>query len=75
MIGLSRAFDKINWDAVRLGIGKNINMVSKRNSSSNQFPWNLVQRIGVLSRQAYTQCLQASTHMPRVAKPDWYYRR
>ena len=42
-----------------------------------QFPWNLVQRIGVSSRQAYTQvagCLQASTHMPRVElKPDWYY--
>jgi len=43
----------------------------------HQFPWELVSRIGVLSRQTYDQTvgtLQGTTHKPRVDKmSDWYY--
>lgn len=43
----------------------------------SQFPWELVSRIGVLSRQTYDQTvrtLQGTTHKPRVdMMSDWYY--
>ena len=42
-----------------------------------QFPWELVSRIGVRSPQVYSQvttALQAAVHKPRIEiKPDWYY--
>jgi hypothetical protein len=42
-----------------------------------QFPWELVTRVGVLSRSIYEQveaALQAASYKPRVAiKPEWYY--
>jgi len=42
-----------------------------------QFPWELVSRIGVISRQVSDQvntALQAAAHKPRIEiKPDWYY--
>lgn len=43
----------------------------------HRFPWKLISRIGVCSRQVYhqvTTLLQSSTHKPRIEmKPDWYY--
>jgi len=42
-----------------------------------QFPWELVERIGVLSPSIYTQASEAlnvATHRPLVKIiPDWYY--
>lgn len=42
-----------------------------------QFPWELVSRIGVLSRQVYGQvstAQQAAAHRPPIEiRPDWYY--
>jgi hypothetical protein len=42
-----------------------------------QFPWELVTRVGVLSRNVYEQVeatLQAASYKPRVViKPEWYY--
>lgn len=42
-----------------------------------RFPWELVVRVGVLSRKIYDQvtaALQEAPHKPRVAiKPEWYY--
>lgn len=42
-----------------------------------QFPWELVSRIGVLSRPVYNQAqaaLEAAAHKPDVETiPDWYY--
>lgn len=41
------------------------------------FPWELVTRIGMHSRQVYDHvrsALQAATHKPRAEiKPEWYY--
>lgn len=43
----------------------------------NDFPWELVSRIGVRSQQVYRQvhaALPATRHRPQVEiKPDWYY--
>lgn len=44
---------------------------------NDNFPWNLVERIGVHSRPIYDQVLailNGAAHRPRVEmKPDWYY--
>lgn len=41
------------------------------------FPWSLVERVGVVSRETYGRvqdALQNAPHKPRVEiKPDWYY--
>lgn len=43
----------------------------------NSFPWHLIERIGVQSRQIYTQVanvLPAQGHRPAVEiRPEWYY--
>ena len=42
-----------------------------------QFPWELVERIGVRSPQVYDQVarvLKDAEHKPRVEiRPEWYY--
>ena len=42
-----------------------------------QFPWHLVERIGVTNRLIYQQvvnALPARGHRPQVEiRPDWYY--
>lgn len=76
--------DEINWEAVQAdrwsgnGIlssvkeGKQAEFLVEKN-----FPWHLVERIGVCSRGVYQQvanALLASNHRPAVeVKPDWYY--
>jgi hypothetical protein len=43
----------------------------------SQFPWELVSRIGVLTRRVYgqvTTALQNAAHKPRIEMmPNWYY--
>ena len=70
--------DEIDWDAVKAEDwqhckeGKQAEFLIER-----QFPWELVSRIGVLSRQVYGQvntALQAAAHRPPIEiRPDWYY--
>ena len=70
--------DNIDWQAVQAWYwqehkhGKQAEFLVER-----QFPWNLVQRIGVLSRQVQdhvARSLLASTHRPPVqVRTDWYY--
>jgi len=69
---------EIDWDAVQAvdwrqcKEGKQAEFLIER-----QFPWELVSRIGVLSRQVYGQvntALQAAAHRPPIEiRPDWYY--
>ncbi len=69
---------EIDWDAVqardwrRSKEGKQAEFLIEQ-----QFPWELVSRIGVLSQQVYHQAsaaLQSAVHKPRIEmKPDWYY--
>ncbi len=70
--------DEIDWNAVQARDwrqckeGKQAEFLVEQ-----QFPWKLVSRIGVLSRDTFFQvraALQAATHRPSVElKPDWYY--
>ncbi|MBS0471491.1 MAG: DUF4433 domain-containing protein [Proteobacteria bacterium] len=72
--------DEIDWPAVaahqwnvgNLSHGKQAEFLVE-----NEFPWALVERIGVQSRATYGQVqtiLENAHHRPRVEiKPDWYY--
>lgn len=70
--------DEIDWSAVQATDwrqrkeGKQAEFLIER-----QFPWELVSRIGVISRQVSDQvntALQGALHKPRIEiKPDWYY--
>ena len=70
--------DEIDWVAVQAWYwrehkhGKQAEFLLER-----QFPWHLVQGVGVLSTRVYTNVsgyLQASEHRPRVEiRNDWYY--
>jgi hypothetical protein len=69
---------EIDWDAVNATNwrgckeGKQAEFLIE-----HQFPWELISRIGVLSRTVNDQvlaALQAVTHKPVVEiKPEWYY--
>lgn len=69
---------EIDWDAVAARDwrnhqhGKQAEFLIER-----RFPWSLVTRIGVLSRQVYQQTMTALTgaaHRPQVEiMPEWYY--
>lgn len=69
---------EVDWNAVQATDwrqckeGKQAEFLIER-----QFPWELVSRIGVISRQISDQvntALQAAAHKPRIEiKPDWYY--
>lgn len=70
--------DEINWDAVQsrqwqqCKEGKQAEFLVEQ-----QFPWELVTKIGVKSQEIYNQVLtamEATDHKPRVElKPEWYY--
>ena len=70
--------DKLEWDAIQATDwqgrthGKQAEFLVERS-----FPWDLVERIGVLSREISAKTLgvvQESMHRPSVEiKPDWYY--
>lgn len=69
---------EIDWNAVQATDwrqrkeGKQAEFLIER-----QFPWELVSRIGVISRQVSDQvntALQAAGHQPPIEiRPDWYY--
>ncbi len=72
--------NEIDWDAVRAVDWKK-SIVKERKQAEflmeEQFPWSLVERIGVHSRgiaQRTLALLDGITHRPSVAtKPEWYY--
>ena len=69
---------EVNWDAVQARDwrqckeGKQAEFLVELN-----FPWHLIERIGVHSRPVYTQVVQAlpvQAHRPAVEiQPSWYY--
>ena len=73
-----RYLDKVNWGAVQATHwagsqdGKQAEFLLEYS-----FPWELVERIGVRSRQAYNATLRAVrsvTHQPPVeVRREWYY--
>jgi hypothetical protein len=70
--------DEINWDAVQARQWQNCKEGKQAEFLvEQQFPWELVTRIGVMTPQVYTQvmtALDATAHKPRVElKPEWYY--
>ncbi|MBA1183303.1 DUF4433 domain-containing protein [Pseudomonas psychrotolerans] len=69
---------EINWDAVAARIWHQCKEPKQAEFLLEQsFPWHLVERIGVQSRQIYTQvanALPAQGHRPTVElRPEWYY--
>lgn len=72
--------NEIDWSAVQ---ARNWGQPQVKESKQAEFlieyrfPWSLISRIGVQSRQTYGQVITAthsSAHQPRVEiKPDWYY--
>ncbi|EOZ8682261.1 DUF4433 domain-containing protein [Pseudomonas aeruginosa] len=70
--------NEINWDAVAARIWHQCKEPKQAEFLLEQsFPWHLVERIGVQSRQIYTQvanALPAQGHRPTVElRPEWYY--
>jgi hypothetical protein len=61
-----------NWQAAQDRDGKQAEFLME-----HHFPWELVTRIGVLSRDVYRQVSASFTsapHQPRAEiRPDWYY--
>ncbi|WP_437179452.1 DUF4433 domain-containing protein [Pseudomonas oryzihabitans] len=70
--------NEIDWDAVAARIWHQCKEPKQAEFLLEQsFPWHLVKRIGVQSRQIYTQvanALPAQGHRPAVElRPEWYY--
>ncbi|MGK8440665.1 type II toxin-antitoxin system toxin DNA ADP-ribosyl transferase DarT [Ectopseudomonas hydrolytica] len=70
--------NEIDWDAVAARIWHQCKEPKQAEFLLEQsFPWHLVERIGVQSRQIYTQvanALPAQGHRPTVElRPEWYY--
>lgn len=69
---------EINWDAVAARSWSSCKEPKQAEFLLEQsFPWHLIERIGVQSRQIYTQvanALPAQGHRPTVElRPEWYY--
>lgn len=76
--------NEINWDAVRANQwgGSGVSTSIKEGKQAEflmeyNFPWHLVERIGVQSQRIYqlvVGVLPTNDHRPRVEiKPEWYY--
>lgn len=70
--------DEINWDAVQARQWQNCKEGKQAEFLvEQQFSWELVTKIGVMSQEIYNQviaALDASVHKPRVElKREWYY--
>ncbi len=76
--------NEINWEAVRSTIwsGNGVAPSIKEGKQAEflvegRFPWNLVERIGVYSRETYNQAADVlnsrSLHPPIHIMPEWYY--
>ncbi|AIZ34349.1 type II toxin-antitoxin system toxin DNA ADP-ribosyl transferase DarT [Pseudomonas parafulva] len=69
---------EIRWDAVAARSWSNCKEAKQSEFLLEQsFPWHLIERIGVQSRQIYTQVanvLPTQGHRPTVElRPEWYY--
>ncbi len=70
---------KIDWDAVIANQWSGERQFHKQAEFlvEHSFPWELISRIGVISRDIYRQVVESvrlSTHRPAVEiKPGWYY--
>jgi hypothetical protein len=69
---------EINWDAVAARSWSSCKEPKQAEFLLEQsFPWHLIERIGVQSRQIFTQvanALPAQGHRPTVEiRPEWYY--
>lgn len=73
--------DEINWEAVQNDRWGGIGSIKEGKQAEflveRDFPWHLVERIGVYSREMYqlvVSCLPVSGHRPLIEiKSDWYY--
>jgi hypothetical protein len=70
--------DRINWDAVRAHYWSDCREEKQAEFLiEDQFPWELVERIGVYSEEYSTKVknvLDGVAHHPVIeVKPDWYY--
>lgn len=69
--------DQIDWDAVQAKYWQQQREAKQAEFLiEHHFPWELVSRIGVYSREVYQQVVAVLTgmHRPLVEiKPDWYY--
>lgn len=69
---------EINWDAVQANNWQQCKEAKQAEFLlENSFPWHLMERIGVFSRDVYgpvVNALPANGHRPTVdIRPDWYY--
>ena len=70
--------NKINWDAVQAHDWRECQEEKQAEFLiENRFPWNLIEKIGVYSREQYSQLsgiLSTANYRPPVEiKQDWYY--
>lgn len=72
--------DKISWTAVNAKKWQNSDVQEKKQAEfliESQFPWHLIERIGVHSPTIYQQVMNVLSqveHQPRVeVTPGWYY--
>ncbi len=70
--------DEIDWDAIRARNWNNCKEGKQAEFLVEQsFPWELVRRVGVHSRQVGLQvsdAIRGAAHRPQIKiKPDWYY--
>ena len=70
--------DELNWDAINAGYWQDCKEGKQAEFLIEQsFPWQLVNRVGVGSREVFgraTAALEQTEHRPRVEiRPDWYY--
>lgn len=72
--------DEINWDAVAARNWRDPDVKEGKQAEflvHESFPWELVSRTGVNSRQVYGQVQEAlgsAGHRPKLEiRPDWYY--
>ena len=70
--------DRINWDAVRAHYWSDCREEKQAEFLiEDQFPWELIERIGVYSEEYSTKVknvLDGVAHHPVIeVKPDWYY--
>ncbi|MEX2648954.1 MAG: DUF4433 domain-containing protein [Alphaproteobacteria bacterium] len=67
-----KAIEARDWRAPEMSHGKQAEFLMH-----GSFPWTLVRRIGVRSREAYDRvhvALNPASHRPRVEiRPEWYY--
>lgn len=73
-----RQLDEINWDAINAHYWSSVKDQKQAEFLiERQFPWHLVEEIGVLNQQMANRAAQAiaeAAHRPTVqTRPAWYY--